>query len=366
VTHLINEPTAALFFYSFDRPITGTVVVYDFGGGTLDVTLARVDGKHVEIVTSRGDPRLGGIDFDRKLEEVVHAAYRAEVGEPFDPAVHQLSTPVEELKKQLSFREDATVSVAGGAGGRRSFRVTRAEFEKSCATLISKSALLVESVLAEAGLAPAAISDVFLVGGSTRMPMVQAHLERRFGRAPVCHVNPDEVVALGAALYAGWAAGQGDEPAKLNEAQATAVGSLNLVEVANHFFGTISLVEENGLPPRLRNTIVIEKNTPLPCSRTESYYTVSYGQRRVDCRVTQASTREADPDFVRVIWSGALGPLPSNRPPGMEMRVTYSYDRSQIMHCVFVDTATGIRQEVRLGLAPGRAAADDGEKFVVE
>jgi molecular chaperone DnaK len=221
-------------------------------------------------------------------------------------------------------------------------------------------------VLTEAGLAPAAVSDVFLVGGSTRMPMVQAHLERQFGRAPVCHVNPDEVVALGAALYAGWAAVQGDGAPALNAEQASAVGSLNLIEVANHFFGTISLVEENGLPRRLRNTIVLEKNTPLPCSRTESYYTVAYGQRRVDCRVTQASTRETDPDFVRVIWSGFLGPLPPGRPPGMEMKVTYSYDKSQIMHCVFVDVASGVRQQVRLGLAPEARAAESGEKFVVE
>jgi molecular chaperone DnaK len=357
-TQLINEPTAALFYYSFDRAVHGTVVVYDFGGGTLDVTVARVDGKNVEIVTSRGDPRLGGIDFDRRLQDLVMPA-------DFDPGVHQLSTPIEELKKQLSFRDEATVHLAGGAGGRRSVQVTRAQFESACASLIAKSSLLVESVLAEAGLKPAEVTDVFLVGGSTRMPMVQRHLEKLFGRPPVCHVNPDEVVALGAALYAGYSAGRSTEAATtLNPEQASAVGAMSLLEVANHYFGSIALEQQGNLPPRLRNSILIKKNSALPCSHTESYYTVGYNQRTVECRVTQSSTPEMDPDFVRVIWSGKLGPLPAGRPPGMEVSVTYSYDRNQLMHCTFVDVASGVRQDVRLGL--GGDAAETGDRFVVE
>jgi hypothetical protein len=311
VTHLINEPTAALFFYSFDRPITGTVVVYDFGGGTLDVTLARVDGKHVEIVTSRGDPRLGGIDFDRKLEDVVRAAYRAEAGELFDPAVHRCRRRSRNSRSS-SARDEATISVAGGAGGRRSFRVTRAEFEKACATLISKSALLVESVLTEARPAPAAVSDVFLVGGSTRMPMVQ-HLERQLA-APVCHVNPDEVAALGAALYAGWAAVQGD--GCRSSTRSSTGGRLAEPDRGREPLFRDDLADGGERAPAAaaQHDRAREEHA-LAVLRTESYYTVAYGQRRVDCQVTQASTRETDPDFGR-IWSGSLGPLP--RPPSRD------------------------------------------------
>jgi molecular chaperone DnaK len=262
---LVNEPTAALFHYAFSRPVHGTVVVYDLGGGTLDVTVARVKGPDVEILTSRGDPRLGGIDFDARLEALIRAAYKAAAGEEFQPGTHQFGTPVAELKRALTAREDATVSIAGGAGGIRQVRITRAEFEEACSTLLAKSTLLVESVLAEAGLVPADIADVFLVGGSTRMPMVHAHLAKVFGRRPVCHVNPDEVVALGAALYAAYAAKQAGEAPEVTPEQAGALAPLALLEVANHYYGAIALEQREGLPPRLRNTTIIRKNSPLPC-----------------------------------------------------------------------------------------------------
>lgn len=365
VSNIVNEPTAALFYYSYHRDVGGTVVVYDFGGGTLDVTIARVNGRDVQIIASKGDPRLGGIDFDRKFEEVVHRTFQASTGEAFNPAIHQLGKTPEEYKKQLSSRAETSVQVVGGTVGRKILTITRQEFEAATSTLISKADLLVDSTLDEAGLRPSDISDVFLVGGSTRMPMVTAHLTRIFGRAPVCHVNPDEVVALGAALYAGLNA----DHSQLNAAQSSVVRSMKLQEVANHYFGTISLdVHPSTAEHRLRNSIIIEKNTKLPCAKTESYYTVSPGQTEVDCRVTQSATRETDPDFVRIIWDGALGPLPPGRPAQMEIRVTYSYDTNQIMHCLFEDVASGLRHEIDIGLKGDAEALDaDGvEKFLVE
>jgi molecular chaperone DnaK (HSP70) len=184
------------------------------------------------------------------------------------------------------------------------------------------------------------------------------------GRAPVCHVNPDEVVAMGAALYAGLNADAGE----LNVAQQTVVNSMKLQEVANHYFGTISLrIAPDGVA-RQFNSILIDKNSKLPSSRTESYYTVAPGQTSVECRVTQSATRELDPDFVRVIWSGELGPLPAGRPPNMEIRVTYSYDRNQVMHCAFEDVSSGLKRTVELGLDSGLARQGDvaADPFVVE
>lgn len=362
VKHIVNEPTAALFYYSFDRPVAGTVVVYDFGGGTLDVTVAEVSGKDVQIVTSKGDPRLGGIDFDNKLEAIIADKYRVATGRELDlKGTHALGKTVEEYKKQLSARDSISVQVTGGDAGRQILEVTRGEFEEATALLIGRADMLVESALAEAELKPEDIADVFLVGGSTRMPMVTAHLESQFGKEPVCHVNPDEVVALGAALYAGVNADQ----SVLNAAQAASVQAMKLQEVANHYFGTLVLDPEHSAGTRLRVAVVIEKNTKIPVSQTKSYYTTHEGQTSVDCTVTQSSTRESDPDFVRRIWQGELGPLPDNRPANQQIDVTYSYDENQVMHCVFVDVASGTRKEISLGITADKATGRDLDRFTV-
>lgn len=361
VAHIVNEPTAALFYYSFDRPVTGTVVVYDFGGGTLDVSVARVAGKDVEIITSRGDPRLGGLDFDQALLRIIGEKYQAATGEAIDLLnTHALGKTVEEYKKHLSGRETVTVQVTGGSGGRQILEVSRAEFETAAGTLMGRAEMLVEGALSDAGLATGDIEDVFLVGGSTRMPMVVEHLTSMFGKAPVCHVNPDEVVALGAALYAGI----NSDPGSLNAAQASSVQSMSLQEVANHHYGTITLDSGHAAGPRPRVVVVIEKNTPIPTSKTETFYTVREGQTSVDCDVTQSATRESDPDFVRVIWSGSLGPLPPDRPADQAIEVTFSYDANQVMQCSFVDVATGIKSEVSLGM-DGDGPSRDLDKFTV-
>ena len=346
VDHIVNEPTAALFYYSFEHPVSGTVVVFDFGGGTLDVSVAQVSGRDVEILTSRGDPRLGGVDFDAALTGIIASKYLEATSEELDLlSAHALGKTVEDYKKQLSSRETITVQVTGGAAGRTIFEVTRAEFHEATATLRARAEMLVEGALSDVGLAPGDVGDVFLVGGSTRMPAVSDLLKNIFGRDPVCHVNPDEVVALGAALYAGTQA----DVADLNAAQTSTVASMQLQDVANHFFGTTYIDVDHSSGPRLRVEVVISKNSPLPVSQTKSFLTVSEGQTAVNCVVTQAATAETDPDFVRRIWEGTLGPLPPNRPANQEIQVTFSYDRNQVMQCSFLDVASGIRQDVSLG-----------------
>jgi len=364
IDDIVNEPTAALLCYSMARPITGKVMVYDFGGGTLDVTVAQVRGRDIQILTSKGDPKLGGADFDKRLTDLIAKKFEATTGERLDPAIHTIGKTSEEYKKHLSSREDVAVQVAGGTSGRSIFKITRKEFENSSATLISKADLLVESALDEANIRPTDISDVFLVGGSTRMPMIKEHLTKLFGREPVCHLNPDEVVALGAALYAGYK----EDPAKLNAAQVAVAQSVQLREVANHYFGTLVLGRDaaSGRAAKLVSPI-IDKNTPLPCSKTEAYYTVREGQTGVNCEVTQSTTRESDPDFVRIIWSGSLGPLPEGRPAEMEIRVTFSYDSNQVMHCRFEDVATGMAKEVNIGLKDDEVSTGHSiDKFLVE
>lgn len=361
VSHIINEPTAAIFYYAYHQPISGTVLVYDFGGGTLDVTVAHIEGKDVRIIASKGDPRLGGIDFDQKLEEIIARTFHASTGEALDPAVHQLAKTPEEYKWQLSARTDVTVQVTGGRSGRKILSITRQEFEAATDTLVSKADLLVDSTLDEAKLKTSDIAAVLLVGGSTRMPMVVNHLTKLFGKPPICHINPDEVVALGAALYAG----QQAKPGTLTPGQHSVVTGMRLQDVANHFFGTLTLDATDGVR-KLVNSVIIEKNTALPCSKTEKYYTVGHGQTQVDCQVTQSATRETDPEFVRIIWNGQLGPLPPDRPSNKEIRVTYSYDKNQVMHCLFEDVESGIRQWVELGLETSAEESGSIDRYLVE
>ena len=364
VKHIVNEPTAALFYYAFERPVGGTVLVYDFGGGTLDITIATVQGRNVDIITSKGDPTLGGVDCDCRLAEIIAKRYTDQTGERFDsPTVHALGKTVEDYKKQLSTRETISVQVTGGGSGRQIFEVTRSEFEAATATLITRADMLVESALSDANLKASDVGDIFLVGGSTRMPMVTAHLKSLFGKDPICSINPDEVVALGAALYAGVTA----DPSKLNAAQVSSVQSMKLREVANHHYGMVSIDSEAAGGPRLKVSIVIEKNTPIPAAKTESFYTVNAGQTEVECIVTQSATRESDPDFVRKIWEGELGPLPPGRPMEQQVDVTFTYDANQVMQCAFVDVASGIRKDISLGLTESASTGPkrDLDKFQV-
>lgn len=345
VKHIINEPTAALFYYASQKPINGTVMVYDFGGGTLDVTIAHVADKSVEIIASEGDPKLGGTDFDHKLDALIRQKFLAATGIGFIPGTHEPGKIAEDYKKQLSTLGEINVQITG-PNGRTILPVTRSEFESATNTLITRADLLVEAALTSADTKASDILDVYLVGGSSRMPMVQEHLHRIFGKPPICHVNPDEVVALGAALYAGFKA----ESGTLNPAQTSAVRPLALQEVANHFFGTISLERDGGVAAP-RNSIIIRKGEALPCEKTETYYTVNHNQISVDCQVTQSNIEEKDPQFVRTIFDGLLGPLPANRAPGRPIRVTFSYDTNQVMHCVFEDVDSGIRESVNLNMS---------------
>jgi len=223
--------------------------------------------------------------------------------------------------------------------------------------------MLCESTIEEAGLAPDDIRAVFLAGGSSRIPLVHESVKRVFDKEPVSSVNVDEVVALGAALYAAY---KGDK-SNLSETQKNAIEKIKVSESANHCFGTLSLSHSAEREQHtLVNSILINKGDKIPSSVTQSFYTTSEGQERVNYKITQSTSPETDPRFVTVIWEGELS-LPSSRPEGQEIEVTYSYDDSQIMHCSFVDVATG--RETKKGLELGRS--DDAidsqiDKFLVE
>jgi molecular chaperone DnaK len=351
IKDIINEPTAALLYYSLSHQIVGKVIVFDFGGGTLDVTAAEVQGQDIRVICSNGD-NVGGQNFDDAVQNLIVSAFEKETGEKFDRAIHSLGASPETYKKRLSAKSEVQAQVTGGKAGRTVITITRESFEKATAMLLARANMLLENTMDEARLALGDITDVYLVGGSTRMPMVVTLLTDYFKKAPVALVNPDEAVSLGAALYAGLKAA----PALLNPAQREAVKQVQLQEVANHYYGTISLTELSGGIKALRVSNVIKKNTPIPHTEEQTYYTINAGQTAVEVVVTQSAIDEDDPDFVRIIWTGELGPFPEGRPAQQPILVKYSYDANQVMHCTFTDVGTGLTKEVDLSFADSKSS----------
>lgn len=359
VKYIINEPTAAALYYAFKtgKDLSGTYAVYDLGGGTFDVSIIRVSGQDIEVVASNGVSRLGGDDFDEALIEIVSKKYLEATGERLDPEDYP-KTDAEEDKKSLSRRDKVTVKA-----GRQIIDVTRPEFEEAISSKVAQTEMLCESTMDEAGIEPTDIQGVFLAGGSTRIPMVAESIKRVFSQDPVSTVNVDEVVALGAALYAAY---KGDK-SKLSATQKDSISKIKVTESTGKCFGTIAVeYDEAREEKKLSNSVLIMKGEPIPCSVTESFLTVSDGQEAVQCRVTESSAAETDPRFVRVIWEGELR-LPRGRPAGQEIQVTFAYDDNQIMRCSFVDVETGQQTNVDLSMASSDASKEaEIDQFLVE
>ena len=191
VKNIINEPTAAALYYAFHsgRELDGTYAVYDLGGGTFDVSIISVHGKNVKVLATEGVSKLGGDDFDKVLQKIVSTKYKKEIGSDLDPEDYNL-IDAEDDKKSLSRREVIKVSLRS-AGGRASFEVHQKDFEEAISSFIAQTEMLCETAIDDADLVPSDISEVFLVGGSSRIPCIQKSVERVFKRTPVSFANPD-------------------------------------------------------------------------------------------------------------------------------------------------------------------------------
>ena len=359
VKFIINEPTAAALYYAFKerRELDGISAVYDLGGGTFDISIIRMRGRDVEVLASNGIAKLGGDDFDGALQKLVQKKYKSITGREL-PLDEFTKNAAEEEKKSLSTRKQVTIRT-----GRQLIDVSRDEFEEAISSLVTQAEMLCEATLEEARVDASEVQAVLLVGGSTRIPFVQESVERVFGRRPTSTENVDEVVALGAALYSAYKS----DRAALTPAQRTAVARMNVTETTGKCFGTITVSFDQTRNARmLINNIIIRKGEKIPCSVTESFYTVFEGQTAVECQVTESTAPERDPRFVKVIWKGELA-LPPGRPAEQEIKVTYSYDENQVMKCSFVDVNTGRRNEVDLSMTATRAEeASEVDKFLVE
>ena len=363
VNFIINEPTAAALFYGFQTSVElgGSYAVYDLGGGTFDISIIQVAGQDIDVMATNGVSRLGGDDFDEALQKLVMEKFKAETGEELDPKDFT-KNHAEEEKKTLSRREQCLAYVSSRSG-RVNISITRIEFEEAISSYIAQTEMLCESALDEAGLEPSGVNGVFLVGGSTRIPCVRESVQRIFGQEPIASANVDEVVGLGAALYAAF---KGDR-SQLNPIQKQSIDKIKVAEITSKFFGTLAVTEDaarGGL--KHANSVLIKKGEKIPYSTTQSFFTMYDGQEGVSCEVTESNSPETDPRFVNVIWKGDL-PLLPNRPEGQEIKITYEYDENQIMHCSFVDVESGKETKVDLDRGSGTTTGDDDiDKFTVE
>ena len=363
IKHIINEPTAAALYYAYEsgEDLAGKYAVYDLGGGTFDVTIIEVANRDVEVLATDGVARLGGDDFDEAIRKLVATKYKSETGGDLDPDDYT-KTRAEDDKITLSSREKCTIRVRGDKG-KAQFDLTRIEFEEAISAKVEEARIVCETAMEEAGVEANDLKGVFLAGGSTRTPLVAQSVKRVFRQDPLGKGNVDEIVALGAALYAIHKA----PPEELEVMQQATASAMSVAEIATHCFGTISVGRhaETG-EGTLFNSILIPKGKKIPCSVTEDFVTTHDGQESVNCRITQSKGKETDPRWVSTIWTGELA-VPGGRPAGQTIQVTFKYDESGMMHCSFLDVASGKKTDVSLAVTSATKTPSEGiDKFTVE
>jgi molecular chaperone DnaK len=342
VKRLVNEPTAAAVYYAHSQGVQGRILVYDLGGGTLDVTILNVEGDNIRILTSEGARHLGGSNFDELLLEAYAEQYKKQTGaELYADERHRrrVLQATEDAKKMLSKLQRVNDTVANDKNdGIARIDLSRDAFEQMIRNMLTRTVMLVEQALESAKLKVSDVEHVVLVGGSTRIPKVKQVLEKMFGKAPKSCGNVDECVALGAALFA--------------------KKSARIHEVCNASYGTVAMVynAKTG-EEKLMNSIVIPKNTPIPCSNTQIYQTSEDNERVIEVDITQGE--DEDVKFVDVIGRITLE-VPPNRPKGCEVAVTFSYDENQRVRALVVDKQSGRSREVAISYkGAGVLSADD-------
>lgn len=358
VKYIINEPTAAALYFASEQKgnAGGIYAIYDLGGGTFDISIIKLSGNDVEVLATEGIHQLGGRDFDDVLTKLVNKIYKEMTGDDLEP---EDFTPndAEDLKKSLTDRESIKVRI-----NRNNIEVSRSEFEEGISAQIAQTEMLCESVLDEADLNASDIEEIILVGGSSRMPIIAKSVHKVFGKEAKKFGNPDEIVALGAAIYAAYKS----DKSGMNQVQLQAVNNIKVAEVTSKYFGTSALsTNANTGQIEMVNSIIINKGQKIPCSVTEKYYTVKDNQIKLNLDITECNAPETDLNFVNIIWNGELE-LPPNRPEGQEIQITFSYDENQVVHAKFLDVESGYSHEVDVQMKSDEKPSIDIQQFMVE
>ncbi len=349
VLRIINEPTAAALSYGLEKKESENIAVYDLGGGTFDVTILETGDGVVEVLSTGGDAFLGGDDFDNRVVDYLASEFKNDQGIDIKAdimALQRLKEAAENAKKELSSATETEINlpfITADATGPKHLvmKLTRAKFESLIEDLVQKTITKIDEVLKESGLSKNEIKEVVMVGGSTRVPMVQEKVKAYFGKELNKSVNPDEVVAIGAAIQGGVLTGD--------------VKDVLLLDVTPLSLGIETL---GGV-----TTKVIEKGTTIPAKKSQTFSTAEDNQPAVSIHVTQGEREFAkDNKSLGMFELSGIAPAPRGVP---QIEVTFDIDANGILTVSAEDKATGKSQEIKITGSSG-LSEDEIQRMVQE